>query len=233
MKAKPTTTYVTASPATWELIRAAYLSGQSAPTVSARFGISVGGLRKRAARDGWTKRRFVAAGGAVGLAAQGPAASATAAPVEDPTLAALHARAVPGHRHSALGVARMAVNQAAEGLMAGDADTALRAVRAAEAIVRLEALFRDREDCDDEVEDAREAEARLSAYNEFTFQVAGELAGLLMNGKAVPPGYLAQAERWRAKYAADGVFEAAPTQAEADAQAAAWTRTRPRATDET
>jgi len=201
MKAKPKTTYVTASPATWELIRAAYLSGQSAPTAAARFGVSVGALRKRAAREGWTKRRFVASGGPLGLAA--PAAAAEpppTTPAPDSRLAALHARAAPGERRSALSVARMAVNQAAEGLMAGDADSALRHVRAAEAIVRLEAIFAAKEDWGEEIEDAREAEQRQSAFSEFAFQLAGDLAGMLVEGKPVPPGYHARAERWRAQY---------------------------------
>ena len=52
MKPKPKSTYVTASPQTWELIRAAYLSGLSGPTVAARFGVSVTALRKRAMREG-------------------------------------------------------------------------------------------------------------------------------------------------------------------------------------
>ena len=39
MPPHPRTRYVTASPATWILIRGAYLSGLSAPTVAARFGV--------------------------------------------------------------------------------------------------------------------------------------------------------------------------------------------------
>lgn len=61
MKPKPKSTYVTASPQTWELIRAAYLSGLSAPTVAARFGVSVTALRTRAMREGWTKAAFARA----------------------------------------------------------------------------------------------------------------------------------------------------------------------------
>ncbi len=55
MRAHPATTYVRASPETWGRIREAYLSGLSAPTVAARFGVSVAAIRKRAAREGWTK----------------------------------------------------------------------------------------------------------------------------------------------------------------------------------
>ena len=56
----PHTRYVTASPETWSLIRGAYLSGLSAPTVAARFGVSETALRRRARREGWTKRDFAA-----------------------------------------------------------------------------------------------------------------------------------------------------------------------------
>ena len=67
MRAKPTSTYHKASPRTWELIRAAYLSGLSAPALAARFGVSVGAIRKRAGRDGWTKAAY-----AGGLNGPGP-----------------------------------------------------------------------------------------------------------------------------------------------------------------
>ena len=55
MRPHATTTYVRAGPRAWALIRDAYLSGLSAPTVAARFGISVCAVRKRARREGWTK----------------------------------------------------------------------------------------------------------------------------------------------------------------------------------
>lgn len=48
----PRTRYVHASPQTWSLIRGAYLSGLSAPTVAARFGVSETAIRKRARREG-------------------------------------------------------------------------------------------------------------------------------------------------------------------------------------
>ena len=60
MKALPKTRYVTVAAETWGLIRGAYLSGLSAPTVAARFGVSVTALRKHAAKEGWTKRVFAA-----------------------------------------------------------------------------------------------------------------------------------------------------------------------------
>lgn len=65
MRVKPTTTYHLASPKTWALIRAAYLSGLSAPALAARFGSATwrsasapGGTagRKRPTRSGSTGR---------------------------------------------------------------------------------------------------------------------------------------------------------------------------------
>lgn len=222
MKAKPKTTYVTASPATWELIRAAYLSGQSAPTVAARFGVSVWSLRKRAGRDGWTKRDWMAAG-AEGLAPPGVAGEAGASglaaaeaprPGDGPTLTELHARAVPPPRHDPIAVARMAMGHAARCLIAGEADLALRHVRAATAIVGLEkALDQDGYESD---ESPLEAEARQSAFDEFVFQVAGDLAGRLLTGQGVPPGMLARADRWRLQYADALAAEAAAAAAAAD-----------------
>ncbi|ATQ41492.1 hypothetical protein [Caulobacter mirabilis] len=217
MRAKPKTTYVTASPATWELIRAAYLSGLSAPTAAARFGVSVGALRKRAQREGWTKRVHAAAPFALnglnrppGLAAPdadaSPAAAVVAgaaATIEDAPadLALLHARALPPVRRDPVTVARMAAAEASRRLIAGDADAALRHIRAAEALVALDAKLEDMAGPEED-DDPQAAEARQSAFSEFTFQVAGELAGLLLTGRPVPPGYLARAEHWRAQYAA-------------------------------
>lgn len=53
--------YAIVSDETWELVRAAYLSGLSASVVAARFGVTVWGLRKRAAREGWTKMAYAEA----------------------------------------------------------------------------------------------------------------------------------------------------------------------------
>jgi hypothetical protein len=78
MRALPKTRYVTVAAETWGLIRGAYLSGLSAPTVAARFGVSVTALRKHAAREGWTKRAFAARQAAARSAP--PSGPATGAP---------------------------------------------------------------------------------------------------------------------------------------------------------
>ena len=48
--------YKIAGPATWELIRAAYLGGDSARSLAERFGVSEHAIRKRITVEGWTKR---------------------------------------------------------------------------------------------------------------------------------------------------------------------------------
>jgi len=53
--------YKIAGAATWELIRAAYLGGESAPALAERFGVNVHGIRKRITKEGWTKRDYAAA----------------------------------------------------------------------------------------------------------------------------------------------------------------------------
>ncbi len=59
--------YKIAGPATWELIRAAYLAGESAPALAERFGVGVHGIRKRITVEKWTKRDYAAALEARGL----------------------------------------------------------------------------------------------------------------------------------------------------------------------
>jgi hypothetical protein len=53
--------YKIAGPATWELIRAAYLGGESATTLAERFGVSTHAIRKRITVEKWTKRDYAAA----------------------------------------------------------------------------------------------------------------------------------------------------------------------------
>jgi hypothetical protein len=59
--------YKIAGPATWELIRAAYLGGESAPALAERFGVSEAAIRKRISKEKWTKRDYAAALEARGL----------------------------------------------------------------------------------------------------------------------------------------------------------------------
>ena len=73
MQPKPRTSYRHVGLTTWHLIRHAYLSGASAPTVAARYGVSVSALRKRAAAEGWTKRDFALSRSQLPTTTWGPA----------------------------------------------------------------------------------------------------------------------------------------------------------------
>ncbi len=53
--------YKIAGPATWELIRAAYLGGESARALAERFGVSEHAIRKRITVEKWSKREYAAA----------------------------------------------------------------------------------------------------------------------------------------------------------------------------
>jgi hypothetical protein len=199
MRARPRTTYVTASPATWELIRAAYLSGLSAPTAAARFGVSVGALRKRAQREGWTKRAYVAGGpcAATAVAAPPPLEPGTA-PDLPPHLASLAERMLRPVDHDPGEVARLSLRLAVRSLASGDPLGALRHARAAALIARLEEVV----PLSQLDEDPLQVEARQSAFTDFAFSVAGDLATALITGQNIPPGYLARADAWRRKHEA-------------------------------
>lgn len=53
--------YKIVGPATWELIRAAYLAGESAPALAERYGVGVHAIRKRITVEKWSKRAFAQA----------------------------------------------------------------------------------------------------------------------------------------------------------------------------
>ena len=190
MKAHPTTTYALAAPGTWALVRAAYLSGLSGPSVAARFGVSLSALRKRAQREGWTKSAY-----ALVREREGREGAAAPQPAAGPAALSPKAEAgMPPLRLDPLGVARVALEGAARALAEGCPAEALTGVRAAEAIVRLGELVPDL----GEVESAVEAQARHALLREAIFEMAAELAGQLASGEAVGPQYAERAAAWRA-----------------------------------
>lgn len=191
MRALPKTRYVTVAAETWGLIRGAYLSGLSAPTVAARFGVSVTALRKHAAKEGWTKRAFAArqalertAQPSGSLAAgPAPAAPADGPPDEAAVLAAwrspLHIRPED--------LARRALANAAHALKAGEGLNAIRLARAATEIARLNGVLEWAE------EDVAQADERFEAgqamMRMFLRERALTLAQDLMAGRDLPPEY--------------------------------------------
>jgi hypothetical protein len=45
-------------PETWARVKAAYVAGESAPSVARRFDVGLSNLRRRAMREGWTRNRI-------------------------------------------------------------------------------------------------------------------------------------------------------------------------------
>ncbi|RZJ01265.1 MAG: hypothetical protein EON90_03795 [Brevundimonas sp.] len=43
-------------PETWARVQAAYVAGESAPSVARRFDVGLSNLRRRAMKEGWTRR---------------------------------------------------------------------------------------------------------------------------------------------------------------------------------
>ncbi|WP_292062386.1 hypothetical protein [Brevundimonas sp. UBA7664] len=117
-------------PETWVQVRAAYVAGESAPSVARRFDVGLSNLRRRAMAEGWTRSRIAEQldlkplrGGAddprPALAALSPAGETVEPPYVDPALA----------------VAR-ALRRAAWLLSQGQAAEAMALMRAAEALER-------------------------------------------------------------------------------------------------
>ncbi|WP_292029523.1 hypothetical protein [Brevundimonas sp. UBA2416] len=186
MKALPKTRYVTVAGETWGLIRGAYLSGLSAPTVAARFGVSVTALRKHAAKEGWTKRAF-AARQALARSAP-PSGPAPAAPADGPPdeAAVLAAWRAPLHIRPD-DLARRALAGAAHALKSGEGLNAVRLARAATEIARLNDVLEWAEE--DPAESDERFEAGQAMMRMFLRERALTLAQDLMAGRDLPPEY--------------------------------------------
>lgn len=199
MTPHPRTTYVTASPGTWSLIRGAYLSGLSAPTVAARFGVSVTAIRKRARREGWTKRLFAATATPWAGPASAPDPAAGAAPAADPSPARTGLMVGPADEEALLAgwrsplmirpidLARRTLANAAHAVKTGSGLNALRLARAAAEIARLDSLL------DWAVEDPARTDEQREAQDDmmrlFVREQALNLARTLMEGGDLPPHY--------------------------------------------
>lgn len=194
MKAHPRTTYVTASPGTWSLIRGAYLSGLSAPTVAARFGVSVTAIRKRARREGWTKRLFAA----TATPWAGPAPAAEASPAEpvkprtglgvgSPEEEAL----LEGWRTPItirpVDLARRTLANAAHAVKTGSGLNAMRLARAAGEIARLDNLLDWAIEDPARTEEQREGQDAMMRL--FVREQALKLARILIEGGELPEPY--------------------------------------------
>lgn len=202
MRAHPATTYVRAGPQTWGRIREAYLSGLSAPTVAARFGVSVAAIRKRAAREGWTKAAMGDASCVPSWrgAAPGPGAQAALpdrlAAAEQPVVEAFRIPLALNPRT----LARQSLARAAHALREGRALDAQRMAQAAEAVLRVEARVdwwpEDGEEIDD---DGREA-----LLVQFVRSIAVDVAVKLARGQPLPAAYADLAAEYADAMAGNG-----------------------------
>jgi len=191
MKAKPRTTYVAASSQTWELIRAAYLSGLSAPTAAARFGVSVTALRKRAAREGWTKRAYARAQAPLPTHASAHALAPPAAhnaPARDDI--ALRVEAVVARQMVPLFeeptvMARRALGQAQRSISEGRGLEAARMVRAARELHELDGYLPSARYLFDE-EDERDYDGRREHMRVMVRDLALTLAQKITAGQPLP-----------------------------------------------
>ncbi len=117
-------------PATWVRVRAAYVAGESAPSVARRFDVGLSNLRRRAMAEGWTRNRIAERldlkplrGGADDPAPALAALSLTGEPAEPPWI------------DPEVAVER-ALRRAAWLLSQGQAAEATALMRAAEALER-------------------------------------------------------------------------------------------------
>ncbi len=198
----PRTRYVSASPQTWSLIRGAYLSGLSAPTVAARFGVSVTALRKRARREGWTKRLFAARATPWNACAANPNPAPLSSrpdpgrdpggePGRDPDAPLTEAEVMAWWnqpvRFHPTDVARKALAGAVDAIKTGQGLNAVRLARAADAVARLDAMLEYAEE--DPARAESESQARSDMMRQFIRQQAVRLAEDLAAGRPLPPHY--------------------------------------------
>lgn len=192
MQAKPRSTYHVASAATWELIRTGYLAGLSAPALAARYGVSVGAVRKRAGRDGWTKRAYAAREGAGGDTAGAPLQSpqsppAPPAPPTPESPLALMERSLPPRRFTPERLARRALAQAHVAIADDRPEHARKLLAAGITSLRLYDAVGGLDG--DELDQEAQFERQQQLMRVAIFEMARDLARGMAAGQPVPDRY--------------------------------------------
>ena len=162
-------TYTKVSPQTWELVRAAYLSGLSATVVARRFGVTLSSLRKRASRDGWTKSALARANAPAQAPAERPK------PSLDPRV-----------------LVKTSLEQAALALADGRPFAARACASAGEAMLRLA----DANPAYEEVDSVSESEARHRYFMYAVHSCAVDVADRILRGEPLPPILAEAVARW-------------------------------------
>ena len=162
-------TYTKVSPQTWELVRAAYLSGLSATVVARRFGVTLSSLRKRASREGWTKAALARVNAPVSAPAERPK------PSLDPRV-----------------LVKTSLEQAAMALADGRPFAARACASAGEAMLRLA----DANPAYEEVDSVSESEARHRYFMYCVHSLAVDAADRLARGVPLPDELVEAAAEW-------------------------------------
>ena len=161
--------YTKVSPQTWELVRAAYLSGLSATVVARRFGVTLSSLRKRASREGWTKAALARANAPLQTAAERPK------PSLDPRV-----------------MVKTSLEQAAMALADGRPFAARACASAGEAMLRLA----DANPAYEEVDSVSESEARHRYFQYCVHSLAIDVADRILRGEPLPATLVEPAAQW-------------------------------------
>lgn len=119
-------------PETWARVKAAYVAGESAPSVARRFDVGLSNLRRRAMVEGWTRSRIAEQLDLKPLRGGADEPAPARAPLER-----LNAGVDPPYVDPEVAIAR-AVRRAAWLVSQGQASEAIILMRAAEALERLE-----------------------------------------------------------------------------------------------
>jgi hypothetical protein len=209
----PRKPYAIVPPEVWPLIQAAFLSGLSASVVAARYGATVHAIRKRASREGWTKRDYARVLAARGEGPQPPERDPNAeaqGPVkplggEPPRGGADAAEGPPPDPRDVLAAA---VATASRMLMQGRGGEAQAMVRAAEGLVRLADLAAEVAARFEPVPTSAEIFADITAKREADWAKIEQRARELLGDCNLPAGYTCDAFRWRAQHLGPEAAEA-------------------------
>ena len=178
----------------WQVVRARFLAGESAPALARDFGVTENAIRKRAQRGGWT--RAAAARAAEAEVADDPSLIPSGLPPHLRDMARAAAAAVPPAVPHHSDLARLALRSASAALVARDGLGAMRLIRAAEQISELDRRLDwpvSSHDCDPEGLETEEA-ARRAVQMNYVHALAVELAKLLASGEAVPEPFASMFE---------------------------------------
>lgn len=176
-------TYAKAGPATWELVRAAYLSGLSAAVVARRFGVTLSALRKRASREGWTKAAYAQALAPDRASARAPAPPGARTPAPAPV--SLDPRVL----------AKTALEEAARALLDGRPYIARAHAHAGQAMAKLAGLVPEYQEAETLYDGLSRHEYMMFAIQELSIELAHRLA----RGEDISRSHPAAYEAWKTR----------------------------------